>query len=203
MFTRRPELLLGGVTDRIFGPFLTSHILFRVGATQSAPDPAKAPKTSDTIDRDADHPRALSDICALLLEALDEIGSVALTAFWDEEELGDTPEKLANWKALAGFQYPLRYRDLVTDTMTPDTLFSDRVPLMAAIVPWLRGNIFSCPHSQRWREQKFSVRSHLTETNQSEYLKECMVLYEGTLHQFNLQQQSGDFRCRVNKHAER
>ena len=41
------------------------------------------------------------------------------------------------------------------------------------------------------------TRSHLTSTNQSEFLKECMVLYEGTLHQFRLEQLSGEHRQQV------
>ena len=41
MFLTRPELLIGAVTDRVFGPFIASHILHRVGLAP-LPNPSLA-----------------------------------------------------------------------------------------------------------------------------------------------------------------
>ena len=186
MFITRPELLIGAVTDRIFGPFLASHILHRVGVAP-LPDPSRAPSTYDPHSWD-DYTLDVTATCAALLAALDEMDGPALTTFWKDHQQGGTAAKLADWRKLAGMAHPVREED------APDLLFSPAVPVLAAITPWLRGAIFSCPHSQRWREQKFSVRSHLTETNQTEFLKECTMLYEDTLKELRVQQQSGENR---------
>ena len=188
-----PGPIVGKVVDihlRIFGPFVAAHILHRVGAAP-LPNPASAPSRDDDCDWD-DYTLDLTTTTTALLSTLDEMDGVTLATFWKEEQLGDTDAKLADWRKLAGMAHPVR------EEATPDILFSPAVPVLAAITPWLRGAIFSCPHSQRWREQKFSVRSHLTEVNQTEFLKECTMLYEDTLGDFRQLQMSSDHRVRVN-----
>ena len=193
MYLSRPEFIIGAVTDRVFGPYVAGLILHRVGVLPEAP--TNAPSTDDDIDRDDEHPYKLTLMSESLKAYIYATSAADWHQFWREEGLGDTEAKLSDWRSLAGMSYPLR------DADAPDLLFTPAAPTLAHITPWFRGNVFSKPHSQRWREQKFSTLKHLTVKQHGEFTKECMMLYHSTLKQFRLQQLSAELRQRVSRRA--
>ena len=192
MYLTKPTLLFGIATDRIFGPFFAAVVLRKLKIVDKMPK--VYPKPADAI-KCGLFPEVIKGIMADILHYINTLGYTRLTKFWEDEGLGDSPAKLADWKALAMHDFPTREDD------GPELLFAARQPTLANITPWFRGNIFSCPHSNRAREQFFSVASHLTNAQQGEGMKEALCMYSATLRQLRHDALSATLRKFVRKGA--
>ena len=189
MYLTEARLLFGIATDHIWGPFFAGSVLY---ALKLGDKPTSYPCSTDTYNRHCG--ARMAEIRKDIWDAVRHLDP-PLKEFWKDQGLGDSKEKLADWRALAAHPFPTRGDE------DADELFAAEDPKLAAITPWFRTHLLSCPHSNRPREQLFSVHTHLGVAQQQEGLKEALTLYHSTLSDLRMDQLSSDLRSSVRPNA--
>ena len=187
MYTSDLTLLMGVATDRIWGPWFAGILLAKL---RLGDIPKDRPRETYTYDNPIGHEK---QVAKFLADAIKSRPYAEVKEWWDLQLLGDSADKLGDWKKLAGMSWPTRESDEL------DTIFTGKE--LPHITPWFRTNLFSCRHSNRKIEQTFSVHTHLADVHQSEDLKEELTLYHSMLGDFRLSQLQSDIRKVVSKLA--